>query len=438
MMLHIELHSIAVLLLLKLPTSTLCWLTHKTHIKRNYHNAKKNVPQTPWKALSNSCDVSVFGGEIVKIRMEGDEDDDNSIDTFVAKQSVPTFKAIEHNKTHERGSEDIPTASKRLGLEGLVPGAFIVENAIPIQDCEEMIKKCEELEFGSFNAGKNHHGALQILVTEDAADKIMKSISRHIDIDSSIMLSEKEENYVNDNEISFALAGVNRRWRVYRYQPGGIENFAPHIDAGFPPSGLSGDGGTLLWDATLKNPTSDEKIVSRLTILMYLNDDFEGGQTVFYNPVAQQPANNNNPQVLASVKPRAGSVLIFPQAVGENAVEHARVHWPLHEGSPVLSSSQRPKYVIRSDVLFAETRQVSEEEQNDPIFRFDHDVRQIMLPKSPILNPIFLSQVSSLYNPHMGVENLGPFLYSFLRFTKMRRVVEIGAGKYEVNLILTY
>jgi len=28
----------------------------------------------------------------------------------------------------------------------------------------------------------------------------------------------------------------------------------------------------------------------------------------------------------------------------------------------------------------------------------------------------------------MGVENLGPFLYSFIRFTKLRQIVEIGSG----------
>jgi hypothetical protein len=45
-------------------------------------------------------------------------------------------------------------------------------------------------------------------------------------------------------------------------------------------------------------------------------------------------------------------VLFFPQAVGEEEVDYARLHWNLHEGSPVIRGN-RGKYVIRSDVLFA-------------------------------------------------------------------------------------
>jgi predicted O-methyltransferase YrrM len=44
------------------------------------------------------------------------------------------------------------------------------------------------------------------------------------------------------------------------------------------------------------------------------------------------------------------------------------------------------------------------------------------------MDATFMSHVESLYNPHMGVENLGPLLYSFVRFTKVRHVLEVGAG----------
>jgi predicted O-methyltransferase YrrM len=209
---------------------------------------------------------------------------------------------------------------------------------------------------------------------------------------------------------------------VYRYEPGGEETFAPHIDAGFPPSGLAADG-TLRWDAS---SSDDGEVVSRLTVLMYLNDDFVGGETKFYQPLVQHQEDDVR-QVIASVRPQQGSILVFPQAVGEDAVEHARQHWPLHEGSPVVRGN-RPKYVIRSDVLFA-TRPdelIADEEKH--LFRYDGAVRDAFLPQSPVFHRNFLHHVSSLYNPHMGVENLGPLLYSFVRFTKVRRIVEIGAG----------
>jgi predicted O-methyltransferase YrrM len=40
----------------------------------------------------------------------------------------------------------------------------------------------------------------------------------------------------------------------------------------------------------------------------------------------------------------------------------------------------------------------------------------------------FLELVKPLYDLHMGAENLGPHLYSLVRFTKPARVLEVGAG----------
>ena len=40
----------------------------------------------------------------------------------------------------------------------------------------------------------------------------------------------------------------------------------------------------------------------------------------------------------------------------------------------------------------------------------------------------FLSAVQPLYDMHMGVENMGPLLYSLIRFHKPRHVLEVGAG----------
>ena len=146
---------------------------------------------------------------------------------------------------------------------------------------------------------------------------------------------------------------------MYRYAAGGCEQFGPHIDAGFPPSSstTSPDGMSLIWDATDCPTTRMEYppgTVSRLTLLLYLNDDFEGGHTTFYHPVIETGGEFQG-KVLEAVQPHSGQVLLFPQAVGEEAVEEARKLWPLHEGSPVVRG-RRPKYVIRSDVLFVETK----------------------------------------------------------------------------------
>ena len=96
--------------------------------------------------------------------------------------------------------------------------------------------------------------------------------------------------------------GVNERFRCYRYAPG--QRFAPHYDGAF------------------RRSRSER---SELTFMIYLNDDFTGGHTVFHD-------------LDADVAPRRGMALLFQHAV-------------LHEGCAVTSGV---KYVLRSDVMYGD------------------------------------------------------------------------------------
>jgi predicted 2-oxoglutarate/Fe(II)-dependent dioxygenase YbiX len=94
--------------------------------------------------------------------------------------------------------------------------------------------------------------------------------------------------------------GANERFRGYRYQPGQV--FRPHLD------------GCFQRDATER---------SELTLMVYLNDDFEGGETAFESPEMV-------------VRPTAGSALLFFHALR-------------HEGREVQRGK---KYVLRSDAMY--------------------------------------------------------------------------------------
>lgn len=96
--------------------------------------------------------------------------------------------------------------------------------------------------------------------------------------------------------------GLNERLRVYRYDPG--QRFSPHFDGYFA------------------RPNGER---SHLTFLVFLNDGFEGGETVFPH---------------GRVVPEAGTALCF-------------VHQLLHEGAEVLAGR---KYVLRSDVMYEAAR----------------------------------------------------------------------------------
>lgn len=97
------------------------------------------------------------------------------------------------------------------------------------------------------------------------------------------------------------LVGLNERLRMYRYRPG--QRFAPHMDHWHQP---------------------DERRITLHTVLVYFNDDFEGGETRFQE------------QLELTVVPRRGMAVIFQ-------------HKMRHEGCAVLRGT---KYAMRTDVIY--------------------------------------------------------------------------------------
>jgi predicted 2-oxoglutarate/Fe(II)-dependent dioxygenase YbiX len=93
--------------------------------------------------------------------------------------------------------------------------------------------------------------------------------------------------------------GLPKDLRFYRYRPG--QRFKMHKDGPWTEGGLT----------------------SRLTLLVYLNDQFVGGETDFRDFV---------------VNPTQGDALFF-------------IHDTWHEGRAVVSGT---KYVLRSDVLYGD------------------------------------------------------------------------------------
>lgn len=94
--------------------------------------------------------------------------------------------------------------------------------------------------------------------------------------------------------------GLNERFRFYRYKDG--QQFKPHVDAPFKRS---------------------ETELSKLTLLIYLNEDFEGGETTLI-------LENKN------IVPKEGMLFLFEQKI-------------MHCGRPVTSGT---KYVLRTDVMY--------------------------------------------------------------------------------------
>ncbi len=96
------------------------------------------------------------------------------------------------------------------------------------------------------------------------------------------------------------LVGANPRLRLYRYEPG--QKHGVH------------------WDTVVELPGGVESL---LTLVFYLNDDFEGGATDF-------------PELKRVIVPRRGAALLFQHRI-------------LHEATAVVRGE---KYVLRTDVLY--------------------------------------------------------------------------------------
>ena len=100
--------------------------------------------------------------------------------------------------------------------------------------------------------------------------------------------------------------GLNERLRFYRYEPG--QQFAWHYDGAF------------------ERPNGEW---SKLTLMVYLNDDFDGGDTEL---------DVDEGHIV--VRPETGMVLLFDHPIR-------------HQGAPVLRGR---KYVLRTDVMFERAR----------------------------------------------------------------------------------
>lgn len=159
-------------------------------------------------------------------------------------------------------------------------------------------KACKDLIFFSETRGFE-----EAEVSLSSGSKMMKGIRNNYrliyeDQQLAKELWEKLAPFCPHQIDGWNAVGLNERFRFYRYEKG--QRFKRHIDGRFQ---------------------RNEWEESRITFMVYLNDDFLGGATKFDD---------------ISVQPQIGSALCF-------------MHEQKHEGMPILSHA---KYVLRSDIMY--------------------------------------------------------------------------------------
>jgi predicted 2-oxoglutarate/Fe(II)-dependent dioxygenase YbiX len=181
---------------------------------------------------------------------------------------------------------------------------FVVRQFLSPEECDRHIAQAERLDFQAASVAS----ALGPLEVKDVRDNDRVIFD---DAELAAELWVRARPYV-----PAALAdvlgrrcesvGLNERFRCYCYDTG--QRFAPHANGRF------------------KREGGDE---SRLTWMVYLNDDFSGGETIFYLY-----------EDMLSVRPERGMALAF-------------VHEYVHEGATVAAGR---KYVLRTDVMYRPLR----------------------------------------------------------------------------------
>ena len=167
---------------------------------------------------------------------------------------------------------------------------FVIRKFLTPQECDAFVARSEEAGF---------EDATITTAAGSVMNKNVRDNSRLMQDDPALaaLLWKRAEPFLPPSVQNWRVVGLNERFRYYRYDPG--QKFAPHGDGAF------------------KRPSGEQ---SWLTFMVYLNDDFSGGETKFYEDVGV---------LRLSVKPERGMALVF-------------LHRQLHEGAAIVSGR---KYV---------------------------------------------------------------------------------------------
>lgn len=166
-----------------------------------------------------------------------------------------------------------------------------IQNFFSTKECSEWIDFSEKL------------GYEEATVSLKSGAKMLKGIRNnerliYTDEDLAEELWQRLKEFCPEYIENYQATGLNEQFRFYKYKAN--QRFKKHIDGSFE---------------------KNESEKSMITFLIYLNEDFEGGETAFEN---------------IAITPKTGNALCF-------------LHKQKHEGKMIREGI---KYVLRSDVMF--------------------------------------------------------------------------------------
>ena len=237
-----------------------------------------------------------------------------------AHTPLPIWAAHQENPLQLTPNSTVPSVIPIYNI----PTAFRLTSFLSTDESHQLIALAESLGF-----------------EEDAA----VSLPRHIRHNESLVwiadqsthniLWNRCKNLLEEHLKTFTSkkpVGINQRFRFYKYNQGDF--FKPHTDGAWPASAVV-DG------KLIANAHPDR--YSLMTFLIFLNDNFEGGETTFYvhKDDPTKAAKRSEDVKVVALKPLSGSVLCFAHGTHP---QHC-----MHGSKEIIKGS---KYIIRTDLLF--------------------------------------------------------------------------------------
>jgi prolyl 4-hydroxylase len=191
----------------------------------------------------------------------------------------------------------------------LPKNAFVLDELFSKNECKALIEAAEHNGgFGYTDYRKEYRGNLRLISTDESLSEIVFARLKPF-MPPTVVFNGEE----------WGISGLNECWRLAKYHPG--DRFSCHIDV---------------------NYVRSKDVQSFFTVNAYMNGEFKGGRTRFFDSVRVKKAKQ-----LASVKGSAGQCLIFMQPPLADLA---------HDGEVV---EEGLKYLFRSDVMYTKMSSLS-------------------------------------------------------------------------------
>jgi prolyl 4-hydroxylase len=212
-------------------------------------------------------------------------------------------------------SSSVPIILQHQVLE--IPGfphgskfAYLLHDVFTADECGALIKRSEEAGYipakDGDQSGRSNYRCM--MNDQNTADELFRRIRAWLPL-----TWEYDDPYAEDEKrkiVTDTLASVNPMMRYQRYDPG--QEFSKHVDGAY------------------ERPDGSQR--THITVQLYLNSDFEGGTTTFFDPLHYKEFC----APCLDVVPKTGCVLLFE-------------HELLHSGAALIRGR---KYSMHTDVLY--------------------------------------------------------------------------------------